>query len=584
MASANTALRSSLDGDRQSSADKLTHSLEQIQHLEQSVTELRSALQEKEGELSALNISHQTLENSFSQVSENLQLSEESGKNEAKQLSDELSTLRQDMQSKITSLEESLETAVREREAEKVLAKETREQTEATSKRLVEVEGERERLVRKLEEVQSQLNKTTGALEFAEGEMQKKNSAVQTISQVLEEKKTAITELTMEISSIKSDGAAKLTDVVQKNEELLKLNALLEKGLSEKEAALRVQASEMERSKKLSEELQEKLALAEEQLQIAQTQLELVEKEKASSLTEREGLCGQVDSLSQLQTELKERCRKQDELVAQLKANALVSSAEISDYRTKLQRANQQLSQTVREWKDSEHTAQGQLERYEKENRQMKKQFDSAITLMETKASEQSQVLNRMRESVKLKEEEIARLKEQIASNTRTIGELRERVIKATADYKISSERCRLMEQECQQLQVRVRELELELGQAQVAVSDVTAERESLSSEHRALLNGMQEHEKRTLEMTNQVAELAREKEGTVHVHIYTCTCTCTCTCTFTCIYTNVHKDCNCVVVGCDVNIECSYTMYNVQCTCTYTYMDRYTYMYMYAV
>lgn len=144
----------------------------------------------------------------------------------------------------------------------------------------------------------------------------------------------------------------------------------------------------------------------------------------------------------------------------------------------------------------------------------MKEQFDSAVSLMELKASEQTRTLNQTKENVELKEAEIARLREQIASSNRTIGELRERVTKSTADYKISSERCRLTEQECQQLRGRVGELELELSQLQGMLGDVTAERESLSCEHQALLSGMQEHETRTLAMTNQVAELAREKEA----------------------------------------------------------------------
>ena len=203
--------------------------------------------------------------------------------------------------------------------------------------------------------------------------------------------------------------------------------------------------------------------------------------------------------------------------LAQLQATSAESSAVVADTQKKLQTAKQQLSKALKELRESEakqQRMQTELETYNKDNRQMKEQFNSAVTLMESKASEQAQALNRALRNVEHKEAENTRLKEQVVSDKRTIAELRERVTKSTADYKISTERCRLMEQECRQLRGRIGELELELGQLQSAVGDVTAERESLSREHHALLSGMQEHETRTLEMTGQVAELARDKEG----------------------------------------------------------------------
>ena len=94
-------------------------------------------------------------------------------------------------------------------------------------------------------------------------------------------------------------------------------------------------------------------------------------------------------------------------------------------------------------------------------------------------------------------------------------------VAKLTAECKVSSEHARQIEQECWQLQGRVNELEVELSQQQRSVGDVTAERESLSHEHQALLINMQEHEARMLEMTNQLAALARNKEGNTVLCMY---------------------------------------------------------------
>ena len=60
-----------------------------------------------------------------------------------------------------------------------------------------------------------------------------------------------------------------------------------------------------------------------------------------------------------------------------------------------------------------------------------------------------------------------------------------------------------------------------ERSQLEQSFSGMLLEKESLSLEHEASLRGVQEHEARVLDLTNQVS-LAREKEG---LEMQVCVC-----------------------------------------------------------
>ena len=544
--SANSALRGSLDGDRQSSAEQLATCHTKISELEQAVSQLQSTLEEKEREAKELSLSRRQLEESLGRARETLQHSEAAGHSEAERLTCELTHLKEETREKLSALEESLRVAVSERDTEKSRAAEV----DAIRKTLAEASSEREKLVSELVKVESQLNKTNGALEFAESEMRSKSSVIQNLSQLLEEKKSTISELNTEVSSAKGDGATKLTEVLQKNEELLRRNSALESDLGKKESVLQRQEAAAEELKRQMEKLQESISVAEERMQSTRGELKVVERERQTSITERERLCGKVDTLAQSRRDLEEKFRQDKEKMAQLEGRVAELSSQVSDLQKNLQTAQQQANKSVKELKDyqlREESLRSELDRAARENVQMKQQFDSALSLMESKAAEQTQLLRRSKEDAESKYTEISRLKQQAVSNSKTMGDLRERVTKSEADCKISGERCRLLERDGEQLRGRVGELEMALNQREAEVGDARAEKETLTCEHRTLLSGMQEHETRVLQLTNQVAELAREKEGEgVHslcivsqvcsASQFECVCVFVCACVRVCV------------------------------------------------
>ena len=85
----------------------------------------------------------------------------------------------------------------------------------------------------------------------------------------------------------------------------------------------------------------------------------------------------------------------------------------------------------------------------------MKEQFDAAVKLMESKSAEQTSSLSRAKLEIGQKDAECVSLREQARNKSRKNPELREKVTKLTADYKISTDWYRLLEQEKMQLQLR---------------------------------------------------------------------------------------------------------------------------------
>ncbi|CAI8009759.1 hypothetical protein GBAR_LOCUS6524 [Geodia barretti] len=194
-------------------------------------------------------------------------------------------------------------------------------------------------------------------------------------------------------------------------------------------------------------------------------------------------MCGEVDTLSQSRRNLEQKCAEDEEKKAQLESRVAELSSRVGDLQKKLQVARQQANKSATELEEREtreEALRGELGRAERENSQMKQQFDSAVSLMESKAAEQSQLLRRSKEEAESKDAENSRLKQQAASNAKTIGDLRERATKSEADCKISSERCRLLERDGGQLRGRVGELEMALNQWEAEVGDARAEKETL--------------------------------------------------------------------------------------------------------
>lgn len=144
----------------------------------------------------------------------------------------------------------------------------------------------------------------------------------------------------------------------------------------------------------------------------------------------------------------------------------------------------------------------------------MKEQFDSAVKLMESKLSEQVSAINRAQLELSQKESTYVSLQDQFNAEVRKNNELKERMTKLSADYKVSLDRCRQLEQEKLAFQQRISELTAEKNLVEQSLSAAVTEKESLMAEHHASLQGVQEHEARVLDLTGQVAQLAREKQG----------------------------------------------------------------------
>lgn len=127
-----------------------------------------------------------------------------------------------------------------------------------------------------------------------------------------------------------------------------------------------------------------------------------------------------------------------------------------------------QLGKALKENKEEQakaQTLQASLGQYERENQQMKDQFDAAVKLMEAKSTEQTLELARLRQELGHSEAQVASLREKLAGETRKCSELGEKVTKVMADYKISSDRCRLLEQEKHVTEERAGQLSSELSQ-----------------------------------------------------------------------------------------------------------------------
>lgn len=141
---------------------------------------------------------------------------------------------------------------------------------------------------------------------------------------------------------------------------------------------------------------------------------------------------------------------------------------QVSELQKKLRNAKMQLGKALKENKEEQakaQTLQASLGQYERENQQMKDQFDAAVKLMEAKSAEQTLELARLRQELGHKEVQGTSLREQLSSESRKCSELGEKVTKVMADYKISSDRCRLLEQEKHTMEERAAQLSGELSQ-----------------------------------------------------------------------------------------------------------------------
>ena len=170
--SSNEVLQSSIDGDRQTAASKLSSSLQQIQELEERVTELQNSLETKHSEVAQLQQLNQQLQNNLHLSEEKLQQSESLNKQEMSKLEMSFGHERETTAESLRELEEKLQ----EKQAELDLVKESSEKEvkvrdgEISEKQqtIDQLKKDAEAAEKRCSGLQSQLTKTSGALEFAQ--------------------------------------------------------------------------------------------------------------------------------------------------------------------------------------------------------------------------------------------------------------------------------------------------------------------------------------------------------------------------------------------------------------------------------
>lgn len=519
--SSNEVLQLSIDGDRRTSADKLTSSLQQIHELEERVTELQSNLVEKENEVGHLQQLSQQLQNNLLVSEEKLQQSESSSKQELSKLEMSFGHERDEAVETVRDLERKLQ---KKQDELKVVKESSAKDLDLRDEEIAEKEQAIDRLEKdaesreiKCSDLQSQLAKSSGALEFAQKELSSRDCTIKTLSQTLEEKKASIGKLEAELAQTKSENADRLTEVMQRNEQTLQSKIELETSLKEAKHRLEEKERELVAVRDSLEKAELVKASMDKELLTVKGRLDGLLRENESARVEAETLRGQVEGISEIKETLtKERTSHENEL-AEMKLKLSQLSVQVSELQQKLSTAKQQLHKVMKEKQDEiakRESMEAELSQYERENRQMKEQFDSAVKLMESKSSEQVAAINRAQMELGQKESTCTSLQEQITAEMRKNNELKERVTKLSADYKVSLDRSRQLEQEKLQFQHRIAELTAKHSQLEQAFSDAMIERESLQSEHQASLRGVQEHEARVLNLTGQVAQLAHEKQS----------------------------------------------------------------------
>ena len=170
--SSNEVLQSSIDGDRQTAASKLSSSLQQIQELEERVTELQNSLETKLSEVAKLQQLNQQLQNNLHLSEEKLQQSESLNKQEMSKLEMFFGHERETTAESLRELEEKLQ----EKQTELDLVKKSSEREvkvrdgEISEKQraIDQLKKDVEAAEKRYGDLQSQLTKTSGALEFAQ--------------------------------------------------------------------------------------------------------------------------------------------------------------------------------------------------------------------------------------------------------------------------------------------------------------------------------------------------------------------------------------------------------------------------------
>lgn len=194
-----------------------------------------------------------------------------------------------------------------------------------------------------------------------------------------------------------------------------------------------------------------------------------------------------METLSESSLSLSREQAQQRESISTLNSRLSQSTGQVQQLQEKLEAAKRNLGKVMEE-KDEEgkrrEKAESELVRHERENRQMKQQFDSAIALMESKLSDQEGSMSKLRLELNQKDSALSSLREEFQAETRQRAELKERLGKVSADYKVTLERSRLLDGEKVELQQSLAHLKSQYSHLEHTHADLLSEREALQLEH----------------------------------------------------------------------------------------------------
>ncbi|XP_064396512.1 myosin-9-like isoform X1 [Halichondria panicea] len=511
------SLQDGLTSDIRSSADKLADSHRKMEELEQRVVELQKELVAKEQIASDLEHSNRTLEESLAVSKEGLQQSLDTSQREYGELESSLMEQLAEKDDKIREIGEKLN----QKENDIAISN---EKMDATLKELSKVEEkveelltEKKSLLEKSSELDDKCSRASGALEFAQQELLTRENTIKSLSHALDEKKASISSLESDIARVKSENADKLTEVVQRSEEAFQTRSDLENKVNQLQRSLESKERELVSVQEALKKLQTDSENLQQELVVSQSQLLVLEREKEENQIEHETLRGKVENLSQLESSFSQEQTRYNTEVTDLKSQLSQKTTQVTEMQQKLRNAKQQLQKAAKakqEFTEYKGKLESELDKHKKENTQMKEQFDSAVKMMDTKSANQAAALTQAAQELSDKDTLLASLNAQLSSERQNIVELKEKITKISADYKISTERCRLLEQEKLRLTQKMAELSSEHSHLSQSLSDVQCLRDSLQLEHETLLRGSQEREGKVVELTQQCGQLAREKQG----------------------------------------------------------------------
>ena len=523
----NQVLRQSLDRDTKMSADRLDSSAKQIEDLGEVNVRLQVQLDEKESHIQQLLQAKASLEQGLLQTRESLQNNEAKVAATASSLQQQLEDLRRDSAERerearrnAQALQAELQEAIRNHElAERQLQEASVSGTKKTEELLL-AKASLDELNSENSKLQADVTQVTAALRSAREEHAHCDALAKRLTErtdALDAAQQRAKEAEKELVSVKADFAQRLGVLMQEIDLLTRERA----GQDEERAEMSLQT---ERHKEAlaaatlrAEQLvREKSALMEE-LQPLRLDLEALRRTQESGKTQVELLQGKVDEVSRArEAALKEQGTRHKEEAGRLQAAIAELAGQVADLQLKLRSSEQKVGKAVEEGAAERVRREGveaDLSRLERENKQMKSQFNSAVELMETRMADLAATLTKAQQGRAQKEAECTSLREQVGAESRQNAQLREKSAKLAADCQGWAERCRLLEQEHLELKQRVAENSSEVELLRQTASGAQADRDAFGFERDELLRSVQEQESRTLELAGHVAAASREKE-----------------------------------------------------------------------